>query len=181
MPGRPKGSKDKQPRAQRTDEANRRPKGCTIQNDPDRDYNTNTIEFLKAIAPQDPLNPKDVPEMIRRFQHFLEMCDYYGKRPGNMKAYMAIGIDHQTALRWEADERNPERSAFIKKVRLFCACYREDLAENGDIPVPIAIFWGKNYDGLKDVSEKIDVKIDATSPQLVDKIAQKYLPDGQKE
>ena len=177
---RPKGSQDKQPRKPRTDEANKRPKGCTIQVDPDMDYNRNTIAFLRAITPDTPLDPNNVQMMRERFWHFLDMCDMYGKRPGNMKAYMAIGIDPRRATEWEADERNPERSEFIKNVRIFCGSYREDLAETGEIPVPIAIFWQKNYDGLKDVTEKVEVKVDATAPQLIDKIAEKYLPDEQK-
>ena len=57
------------------------------------------------------------------------------------------------------------------------ATYREMLMSEGTVPVPVGIFWQKNYDGLRDVTEKVDVKIDATSPQIVDKIAQKYLPE----
>lgn len=178
--GRPKGAKDKSPRKPRTDEANKRRRGVTAEPVVPEGFNTRTIAFMMEIAPSEPLDYNDVEEMKRRFRHYLDCCSLYDKKPENLAAYLAIGVNKVTIDRWEDDERNPERSNFIKKIKSFMAAYRAELMSEGSIPVPVGIFWQKNYDGLKDVTEKVDVKIDATSPRLVDKIAEKYLPDTEK-
>lgn len=179
--GRPKGSKDKSPRKPRTDEANFQPKGYYKQPDIPEGFNTKAISFLMTALPEEPIDPNNVEEMRRRFRQYLEYCQMYDLKPGNLGAYAAIGITKQQVDRWEDDERNPERQDFIKKLKIFMATYREMLMAEGTVPVPVGIFWQKNYDGLKDVTEKVEVKVDATAPQLIDKIAEKYLPDEQKQ
>ena len=73
----------------------------------------------------------------------------------------------------------PARSTFIKKVRQFCATYREGLMEDGKVNPVTGIFWQKNYDGMKDQTEMVVTPNnplgDAADTQA---LAQKYLDNA---
>lgn len=180
--GRPPGAKDTQPRKKRTD-------GCkaAVRNSPiiqdqlaemPEGYNTKRIRFMQAILPTEPLDYNDVAEMERRFARYLELCAEWDMKIGNQAAYAAIGIDKCTAWEWENRvQGNPTRTNFIKKVRQFCAMYREGLMEDGKVNPVTGIFWQKNYDGMKDQQEV--VLTPNTSPlgeqQNAEALKQKYL------
>lgn len=111
---------------------------------------------MQAILPTEPLDHNDVAEMERRFEHYLKLCAEWDMKIGNQAAYAAIGIDKGTAWEWEnRNLRNPARTDFIKKVRQFCAMYREGLMEDGKVNPVTGIFWQKNYDGMKDQQEVV--------------------------
>lgn len=119
-------------------------------------YNTRRIQFMQAILPTEPLKYDDVDEMERRFNRYLNLCAEWDMKIGNQAAYAAIGIDKGTAWDWEnRNQGNPRRSAFIKKVRQFCAMYREGLMEDGKVNPVTGIFWQKNYDGMRDQQEVV--------------------------
>lgn len=119
-------------------------------------YNTRRIMFMQAILPTEPLNHNDVAEMERRFEHYLKLCAEWDMKIGNQAAYAAIGIDKGTAWEWENRSLgNPARTDFIKRVRQFCAMYREGLMEDGKVNPVTGIFWQKNYDGMKDQQEVV--------------------------
>ena len=46
-------------------------------------------------------------------------------------------------------------SDLIKKVKRFCASYREILGADGKLNPVTLVWWQKNYDGLKDQQEVI--------------------------
>lgn len=143
-------------------------------------YNTRRIMFMQAILPTEPLNTNDVAEMERRFQRYLQLCAEWDMKIGNQAAYAAIGIDKNTAWDWEnRTTMNPARSTFIKKVRQFCATYREGLMEDGKVNPVTGIFWQKNYDGMKDQTEMVVTPNnplgDAADTQA---LAQKYLDNA---
>lgn len=150
------GAKDKQPRKIRKD--NQVPKGIIADQTPDLvvGYNTRRIAFMQAILPTEPLDPNDVAEMERRFMRYLDLCAEWDMKIGNQAAYAAIGIDKGIAWEWEnRSTGNPARADFIKKVRQFCAMYREGLMEDGKVNPVTGIFWQKNYDGLRDQQEVV--------------------------
>lgn len=119
-------------------------------------YNTRRIMFMQAIIPTEPLDNNDVAEMERRFERYLKLCAEWDMKIGNQAAYAAIGIDKGTAWEWEnRNLGNPARTDFIKKVRQFCAMYREGLMEDGKVNPVTGIFWQKNYDGMKDQQEVV--------------------------
>lgn len=164
--GRPKGSTDKQPR--KTDgykksnmvNAKKARANSPIIQDQMKEmppgYNTRRIAFMQAILPTEPLDTNDVAEMSRRFARYLDLCAQWDMKIGNQAAYAAIGIDKATAWDWENRvSGNPERAAFIKKVRQFCGMYREGLMEDGKINPVTGIFWQKNYDGMRDQQEVV--------------------------
>ena len=152
--GRPKGAKDKQPRKMKpTGEA----RGITKDNNPKLPdgYNTRNIEFMMAIMPEEELDPNDVEEMKRRFLRYLKLCAEYDHKVGNLAAYSAIGITKGQAYDWERSKVNPERASFIKKVRQICGTYRETLMADGKVNPVTGIFWQKNYDEFRDMTEVV--------------------------
>jgi len=157
--GRTPGQKDTKPRKKA--EPGNRPsdKSPIIQgHDPNLEvgYNTRRIQFMQAILPTEPLDPNDLEEMERRFERYLRLCAEWDMKIGNQAAYAAIGIDKGTAWDWEnRNLGNPARSVFIKKVRQFCAMYREGLMEDGKVNPVTGIFWQKNYDGMRDQQEVV--------------------------
>lgn len=143
-------------------------------------YNSRQITFMQAILPTEPLDYNDVPEMERRFRHYLEMCAEWDMKIGNQAAYAAIGIDKETAWDWaNRTLGNPERADFVKKVQQICAMYREALMSDGQVRDAIGIFWQKNYDGMKDQQE---VVLTPTNPlgagQSAEALKQKYLDNA---
>jgi len=137
--------------------------------------------FMQAILPTEPLDYNDVAEMERRFNRYLQLCAEWDMKIGNQAAYAAIGIDKGTAWEWEnRNLGNPARTDFIKKVRQFCAMYREGLMEDGKVNPVTGIFWQKNYDGMKDQQEV--VLTPNTSPlgeqKDAEALRQKYLENA---
>ena len=143
-------------------------------------YNSKLIGFMLAIQPTEKLDINDVDEMERRFQHYLEMCVAYDVKVGNQGAYVAIGITKQQAWEWEnvRFKANPRRADFIKRVRMFCGMYRENLMQDGKVNPVTGIFWQKNYDGLKDQQEVVLTPNNPLGEQKdTESLKQKYLED----
>lgn len=150
---RTKGAKDKKPRAK--SEASTRPRGIIAMQNPElpAGYNSEFIQFATEIMPTEPLDYHDVPEMERRFSRYLQKCQEYDKKPGNLAAYAAIGIGETTVRQWIATEPDSERARFVKKLKDFMAAVREDAMGTGKVNPVVGIFWQKNYDGLHDQQE----------------------------
>jgi hypothetical protein len=114
------------------------------------------VEFLEKITPTEPLNIHDVDEMQRRFDRYLRLCGEYDKKPGNMGAYLAIGINKDQAWDWaNVDKGDSKRALFIKNVQQKCAFIRESLMNDNKVQPATGIFWQKNYDGLRDQQEVV--------------------------
>lgn len=181
--GRPKGSKDKQPRdltackqnLEKARAASPIMQGQTAEMP--AGYNAKMVNFIMAIMPTYPLDYNDVAEMERRFTRYLQLCAEWDMKVGNQAAYLAIGIDKAIAWEWvNIRTTNPARTDFIKKVQKICGLYRESLMQDGKINPVTGIFWQKNYDGLKDQNEVI---LTPNNPlgdmQNAEALRQKYL------
>ena len=98
---------------------------------------------------------KDTNDLRRRFYTYCALSEACGMRLGNMNAYHAMGITMQQAWQWKTggSGSNPERRELIAEVDAVCSGSREMLASMGQINPVLAIFWQKNYDGLRDVQE----------------------------
>ena len=140
-------------------------------------YNSRMVAFTMDIMPTEPLDHHDVPEMERRFRRYVEKCNEYDMKVGNMAAYMAIGITKDMATDWENHpHRNPNRAIFIKNVRQFCAVCRENLMADGKVNVVTGLFWQKNYDGLKDQQEVVLTPNNPMGDQIdAESLRNKYL------
>lgn len=139
-------------------------------------YNTKYIQFMLEVMPTEPLDTNDVAEMERRFVHYLDVCAKYDMKVGNLGAYTAIGITKDQARHFEENVKsNPARSDLIKKVRQFCAMYREGLMGDGKVNPVTGIFWQKNYDGFRDQTEMVVSQGPQNEYKSAEQLSQKYL------
>lgn len=171
--GRPKGAKDKTKRKPRQDK-----NGWDALHNPElpEGYNARLVSFLEEVAPKEPISADNVPEMKRRFRHYLEMCKKYDMKIANLQAYRAIGFSkEQVHVFIVHRSRNPERADFLEFVRQTCGAYREALANDGKIRDAIAIFYGKNYDGLKDQQEVVVSASPLDDGVSAEELERKYL------
>jgi len=109
------------------------------------------------------LDPDDVETMQKRYAFYKEMLVKYGLPRTNLAAYHAIGVTMEQVRRWLSGQgfTNKRRKAFFERVQAECGVSREMDMATGNVSVPVGIFWQKNYDGLRDVSETI-VHVDDT-------------------
>ena len=144
-------------------------------------YNSAMVSFIMAITPSEPLDRSNVKEMVkemeRRFDNYLQMCATYDKKVGNQAAYLAIGIDKETAWNWlNRASTNPLLVDFIKKVQKICSVYRENLMSDGKVNPVTGIFWQKNYDGMKDQQEVVLTPNNPLGEQKdAEELSRKYL------
>ena len=185
--------KDKKPR-RRTEAAKRaqlkniqiaREKNPIVQginqvNNLPEEYNANTVSFIMAITPTEPLDKNDVAEMQRRFENYIRICAVYGKKVSNQAAYLAMGITKDEANDWvNQRSANPARTLFLKKVQQICGVYREQLMSDGKINPVTGIFWQKNYDGLRDQTELAIAPVNPLGDgKSAEELAKKYSEDA---
>lgn len=137
---------------------------------------------MREIAPTEPLDFNDVEEMERRFARYLELCEMYDQPISNMAAYTAIGITKNQAENWVARDKNEAKRQFILRVKTVCGTMREMYMLDGKIAPVTGIWWQKNFDGFRDVTETIQTKIDLTSPdRSIEEIKQRYLEQRNAE
>ena len=94
---------------------------------------------------------KDPESLLDCFHEYLRVAQEDGAMIGNLTAYAAMGITHQTADRWlygMAHKDDPRYRELIYYVKNICAAYRENLGLEGKIHPALTIFWERNFDGL---------------------------------
>ena len=113
----------------------------------------NFVLAVKRIA--EGVNRKDVEDMRNRFYNYISLCEATNMKIGNMNAYAAIGIDKVRAYYWAHGMQGstPERKELIAEIDSVCSGYREQLIADQQINPVTGIFWQKNYDGLRDITE----------------------------
>lgn len=122
-------------------------------------------------------NIKDVNDLRKRFYTYCSLAEACNMRIGNMNAYNAMGIDMETARNWRLGKSGStaERRQLIQEVDAVCSGTREMLAGSQQINPVLAIFWQKNYDGLRDVQDHV---VSAGDPlgdrQTPEQIQEKY-------
>lgn len=98
----------------------------------------------------------NVEALEERFWKYVQFCNDTGMKVTNQAVYFALGIDKTTATDWENGRtRTPAHSELIKKVRAFCASYREMLGAEGKLNPVTLVWWQKNYDGFVDRQEVV--------------------------
>lgn len=108
---------------------------------------------------------RDDPDYLRDcFDEYLRIAMETGSDIGNMTAYAAIGLSHQTADAWfygRVHKDDPRYRELIYYIKSMCASYREMMAIDGRLNPLTTMFWQKNFDGL--TSEGI-FRTDAPDP-----------------
>lgn len=122
-------------------------------------------------------NIKDVNDLRKRFYTYCALAEACNMRIGNMNAYNAMGITFATASEWRrgGSGATAERRQLIREVDAVCSGTREMLAGTQQINPVLAIFWQKNFDGLRDVQDHV---VSAGDPlgdrQTPEQIQEKY-------
>lgn len=96
-------------------------------------------------------NIQDPESLLNCFHEYLRVAHEEGAMIGNLTAYAAMGITHQTADNWlygRAHKDDPRYRDLIYYVKNICAAYRENLGLEGKIHPALTIFWERNFDGL---------------------------------
>lgn len=120
---------------------------------------------------------KDTEDLRKRFYCYCRLAEECDVRIGNMQAYASMGITWQTARNWKNGGygSTPERARLINEIEAVCSGMRETLAASAKINPVLAIFWEKNFDGMRDVTEHVAYTGDPLGDkQTPDQIAEKY-------
>lgn len=121
-------------------------------------YNKKLIDFMQRIKPKEPINKKDVDALRQQWENYVCLCDAYDMKMSNMTAYYAMGISQQNVSQWGSNPQDP-RYELISEVRQTMAMYREMMMLDNRVNPVVGIFWQKNFDGMKDNQERIDIKL----------------------
>jgi len=141
------------------------------------DYHIQLFQMGKGV------NKEDVDELYLRFVRYLEYCSEHNIMPGNMAAYMAIGVTSEDIRHWASGKKGtPRHKQFAQDVRAFFNAVHEQAPMEGLLNPILSIFWQKAYAGLSDQPQP---ESEDTNPlgeqQSAEQIAAKYsevqLPD----
>ena len=189
-PGRPKGSKNKGPKAQ---SALVDPKtGILVTNSSDKaiikhigdervtafvQYHVDMLQMRQGV------NKRDVNDLYQRFYAYLAYCAEHMIVPNNMNCYFALGVGRDELYQWRKGIKGtPDHKRFADDVSQFFASIHEQGPTEGLLNPISAMFWQKAHDGMIE-AQKLEVT--NTDPlgekQSGEQIAQKYadvqLPD----
>lgn len=114
---------------------------------------------MELLAMRQGCDKSDVNELYNRFFRYLQYCDEHGVVPGNMSAYLAIGISKQDIVAWKNGTRTPEHKQFAEDVAAFFASVHEQGGTDGVLNPISAMFWQKAHDNLIEAS-KLEVVAD---------------------
>lgn len=119
----------------------------------------------------------DIESLRKALLDYLSLCARNNINVTNMGVYGALGVSQETISQWasgSARGTSPEYREFAIGVRRLCAQYRELAASENKLNVALAIWWQKNYDGLKDDPVVETPSEDAPPPVDPTTIAEKY-------
>lgn len=193
--GRPKGSKDKAPRAklgakaaiskenaklydQKTGIAvqNRNMDAVTLKRMGDERVSAFVQYHIDMLKMRQGVNKKDVQDLYNRFFVYLAYCEEHGIIPNNMNAYFAIGVTRDNICAWKAGRGgSPEHKQFAEDVSQFFASIHEQAGGEGIVNPILSIYWSKAHDGMIEAS-KVEVVQDNPlgERQSAEEIQQKY-------
>ena len=176
--GRPKGSKDKVPRAKPGEKSNlskannvlvdpvtgiavqkRNKTAVTIQHMGDERVTAFVQYHVDMLKMRQGVDCKNVPDLYNRFYTYLAYCAEHGIIPNNMNAYFAIGIDKGRISAWKAGKGGtPEHKRFAEDVTQFFASVHEQAGAEGIVNPILSIYWSKAHDNLTD-QPKVEVTV----------------------
>lgn len=139
-------------------------------------YNSKLIEFFDAVMPKEPVDKSDVQMLRNRWENYVALCSHYDQKVSNMAAYRAMGISQVNVSQWSNNPADP-RFELMNEVKSYCSMYREAMMMDSTINPVVGIFWQKNYDGFKDQTERIEVKVNPLEGLMDTKqLEQRYKP-----
>lgn len=190
--GRPKGSKDRQPRKRGNTIAidsrtgmtvhNGTQTGSTIRHIGDERITAFVQYHIDMLQMRQGVDKKNVDDLYRRFMNYLSYCAENRILPNNMNAYFAIGIDKRDIYAWKNGGQTEAHRRFAEDVSQFFASIHEQGPVEGLINPISAMFWQKAHDGMVEAS-KVEVIQDnplgekASSEEILRKYQDVDLPE----
>lgn len=179
---RPKGSKDKQKRKQRTDEVVRN----IVEKSPitaikrlNRDGKKEDLQRIIGETLQyrgrPPVMTND--EVAERLDRYFAECYENGQIPTVEDMCLALGVTRMTVHSWEHGIKcDAERAHMIQIAKECLAAIDAKLVTENKLTPVTYIFRAKNYFGMKDQREDVQIRINPLG-ETVDKetLAKKYL------
>lgn len=176
--GRPKGSKDRVPRAKPGEKSNlskannvlvdpvtgiavqnRNKTAVTLQHMGDERVTAFVQYHVDMLKMRQGVDWKNVQDLYNRFYTYLAYCAEHGIIPNNMNAYFAIGIDKGRIYAWKAGKGGtPEHRQFAEDITQFFASVHEQAGAEGIVNPILSIYWSKAHDNLTD-QPKVEVTI----------------------
>ena len=171
--GRPKGSKDKKPRA--VAPATRRTQ--INANDARPEEIARAIKNLTVYFNRP--HPASDEEVAERINEYFRDCHEKQMIPTVEGMSLCIGVDRPTVWRWSQGEGcSAARREMIKSAKAILASLDAELVQAGKIPQVVYIFRAKNFYGMSDQQEiTINAGNNDTQDVDVDEIAKRYLKD----
>lgn len=133
------------------------------------------LQTRKLARMVDVNKPETLFEALDRY---LEFCIAANVKVTNTSLYTACGVTHDMVTDWitgRSRTADPRYREFGLTARSICAQAREQSAAEGNLSPVLAIWWQKNYDGMRD--DPIPVKVSNSELERTvdpDEIAQKY-------
>lgn len=128
----------------------------------------------------EPIDNKDPEQLNQRALEYFNYCIEHDMKPGNLGLYATWGLNRTDICRIQQREPGSLRCSAIKKSLEILSSIREQLAASGKLNPVTAIFWQKNFDGLKDQQEVIlepKKQIEADqSPEEVQQMLEQDIP-----
>ena len=175
--GRPKGSKDKVPRAKPGEKSNlskannvlvdpvtgiavqnRNKTAVTIQHMGDERVTAFVQYHMDMMKMRMGVDKKNVPDLYDRFFNYLGYCAEHGVIPNNMNAYFAIGISKGDISAWYAGRGTPEQRQFAEDIKQFFASVHEQAGGEAIVNPILSIYWSKAHDGMSD-NPRVEVTV----------------------
>lgn len=187
--GRPKGSKNKNPRPSgiidpATGIAVRNPRQKGMLDRVGDERVTAFVQYhIDMLQMRQGVNKKDVNELYQRFYTYLAYCAEHKIVPNNMNCYFAIGVFREEMYQWRHGiQGTPEHTRFANDVAQFFASIHEQGPTEGLLNPISAMFWQKAHDGMIEASKVEVVNSDplgdrTSSEDIVKKYSDVQLPD----
>ena len=117
---------------------------------------------------------QNVEFLTGQAQKFLDLCQQYNQRVTNQGFYYAMGWYPARVKSIAEGHAGAEMGGFLQTIQSYCSLLREQYMANSDIPVPVGIFWQKNYDGFKD-TDHAPITINLTERKSLNQLAQEVI------
>ena len=166
-PGRPKGSKDSQPRKKRNEDElylidpqtgvrvrNEGQNAIIVGRMGDERVTQFVLYHMEMMKMREGCDSSNVPDLYNRFYNYLKYCAEHGIIPNNMNAYYAIGISRDQVWQWKTGKcGSPAHMKFAQDLTGFFASVHEQGAIDGMFNPISAMFWQKAHDGMIEASK----------------------------
>ena len=152
------------------DEMAERINSVSIENNQNARY----ANFILAVAAMGRnADVSNIDDLRMRFYSYLELSQRCNMKISNLCAYMSIGMTYDKAYS-QMKNGTEEVKDLLYEMQAVCGSYRESITSDGRLNPVTSIFWQKNFDGLKDRTETVNITDPLGAAKNADDIKRKY-------